>query len=159
DEIERNSPPLRGVIHAAGTTKDAVLINQRWDEASAVLAGKVGGAWVLHQLTRNLNLDFFILYSAAGVLLGAPGQGLYPGANAALDALAEARQRLGLPALSVAWGPWAGSGMAAELAARGNETWQARGLGTISPGQGFAQLERLLAAGAAYGAVIPIDWE
>ena len=158
DEIRRSPPPLRGIVHAAGATHDAVLMNQRWPEGGEPLRGKAEGAFVLHELTRDIPLDFFILYSAAGVVLGAAGQGMYPAANAELDALADVRRRLGLPALSVAWGPWAGAGMAANLPARGQDVWQARGLGKIEAATGFAQLERLLADGASYGAVIPIDW-
>lgn len=157
-EICRSLPPLRGVVHAAGAIHDAVLINQRWTEARELLRGKVDGAWVLHELTRDIPLEFFVLYSAAGVFLGASGQGMYPAANAELDALAHARRRLGLPALSVAWGPWAGAGMADDLAARGADVWQARGLGKIDPAVAFTQLERLLADGVAYGAVIPVQW-
>ena len=122
------------------------------------MRGKVGGAWILHELTRETPLDFFVLYSAAGVLLGAPGQGMYPAANAELDFLAQLRRRLGLPGLSVAWGPWANIGMAADLEARGSNIWQSRGLGKIEPTEAFADLERLLVDGAAYGAVIPIRW-
>jgi acyl carrier protein len=103
-------------------------------------------------------LDFFILYSAAGVLLGAGGQGLYSAANAELDAIALYRSRLGLPALSVAWGPWAGAGMAGELAARGRDVWEARGLAKIEPSVAFEQLERLLSDRAVYAAVLRIDW-
>jgi hypothetical protein len=114
---------------------------------------------VLHELTRELPLDFFVLYSAAGLLLGAPGQGLYPAANAELDALAHARRRLGLPALSVAWGSWADVGMAADLAARGNDVWAARGLGKITPALGFARLEHLLRERATHAAIVPIDWQ
>ena len=158
DEIRRSLPPLRGVVHAAGAVRDAVLINQRWTEGRETLRGKVDGAWILHELTRDMPLEFFVLYSAAGVVLGAAGQGMYPAANAELDALAYVRRRLGLPALSVAWGPWAGAGMAADLAARGRDVWQDRGLGKIEPAAGFSQLERLLADGATYGAVIPIRW-
>ncbi len=156
--IGRDLPPLRGVIHAAGTTHDAALLNQSWVEGAEVLRGKAHGAWLLHALTRDMALDFFILYSAAGLLLGAPGQGLYAAANAELDALAQYRRRMGLPALSVGWGAWAGGGMAASLADRGNNTWQARGLRWIEPEKGFAALGRLLADGVAHGAVIPIDW-
>ena len=158
DEIRRSLPPLRGVVHAAGVVRDAVLANQRWAEGRETLRGKVDGAWILHEITRDIPLEFFVLYSAAGVLLGAAGQGMYPAANAELDALAYVRRRLGLPALSVAWGPWANAGMAADLAARGRDVWQDRGLGKIEPAAGFSQLERLLSDGATYCAVIPIRW-
>ena len=93
-----------------------------------------------------------------GWCLGAPGQGLYPAANAGLDALAMFRRRLGLHALSVAWGSWSGAGMAADLAERGQDVWQARGLKKIDPSLGFRELERLLADDATYAAVMPIDW-
>jgi NAD(P)-dependent dehydrogenase (short-subunit alcohol dehydrogenase family) len=158
DEIRRTMPPLRGVVHAAGVVRDAALISQRWAEGSEILRSKVDGAWLLHDITRDIPLEFFVLYSAAGVVLGAPGQALYSAANAELDALAHFRRRLGLPSLSVAWGPWAGAGMAADLAARGNDVWAARGLGTINPASGFARLDRLLVDRAAYAAVIPIQW-
>jgi KR domain/Phosphopantetheine attachment site len=133
-----------------------VIVKQRWADSREVLRGKAHGAWLLHQLTRNDPLDFFILYSAAGVVLGAAGQGLYSAANAELDALAHYRRRLGLPALSVAWGLWAGVGMAAD---GGEQVWANRGLRAIRPDAGFAALDRLLADDAAYGAMIPIDWD
>ncbi len=158
DDIRDTLPPLRGVVHAAGVVRDAVLLRQRWDTAQDVFRGKVEGAWLLHQLTRDIPLDFFILYSAAAAVLGGPGQGLYPAANAALDALARARRTAGLPALSVAWGPWAGAGMAAELASRGTDVWRGRGLGKISPVAGFAELARLMAENVPYGAILPIRW-
>jgi acyl transferase domain-containing protein/NADPH:quinone reductase-like Zn-dependent oxidoreductase len=158
DEIRRRLPPLCGVVHSAGAVRDAILVHQSWTESREVLRGKADGAWILHELTRDIPLDFFVLYSAAGVVLGAPGQGMYPAANAELDALARMRQRLGLAGLSVAWGPWADIGMAADLAARSRDVWRARGLGKIEPAEAFAQLERLLLDRAAYGAIIPIRW-
>ena len=158
DDIQRGPAPLRGVIHAAGTLHDGVLLNQRWSQSGAVLRGKAHGAWVLHELTQELPLDFFVLYSAAGLQLGASGQGLYPAANAQLDALAQARRRLGLTALSVAWGAWTGVGMAARQAAGGHDTWAARGLGAIQPAEGFSLLERLLREDLAHAVVMPIDW-
>ena len=158
DDIVRDMPPLRGVIHAAGTVRDAVLMNQHWPHAQPVMRSKAHGAWVLHELTRDMPLDFFVMYSAAGVLLGARGQGVYPAANAELDALARVRRRLGLPALSVAWGAWAGAGMAAQVATQGNDHWADRGLRKIEPAEGFARLETLMRDDAACAAVLPIDW-
>jgi acyl carrier protein len=103
-------------------------------------------------------LDFFVLDSAAGPLLGPIGQGAYPAANAELDALAWARHTAGLPALSVAWGQWAEAGMAARMLDEVGDVWSERGLGWIDPAQGFDQLERLLGDGATCAAVLPIDW-
>jgi acyl carrier protein len=157
-EIASSMPPLRGVVHAAGTVHDGVLMNQRWADCAGVLRGKAHGAWLLHELTRDLPLDFFVLYSAAGVVLGAAGQGAYPAANAELDALARARHRLGLPALSVAWGPWADVGMAARLAENGQHGWEERGLAPLSPSEALEQLGRLLGDGATYGAVMRVNW-
>lgn len=158
DDAVSTLPPLRGIVHAAGALHDGVLMNQRWDGAQAVLRGKAHGAWVLHELTRAMPLDFFILYSAAGLLLGPHGQGLYPAANAELDALAQMRRRAGLPALSVAWGAWGGAGMAAAAAASGHDGWSQRGLRKIEPEEAFARLESLLRLRATCAAVLPIDW-
>jgi acyl transferase domain-containing protein/NADPH:quinone reductase-like Zn-dependent oxidoreductase/acyl carrier protein len=162
DEIRMTMPPLRGVVHAAGVLEDGVLAGQTWPRWQAVLRGKAHGAHLLDALTRDLPLDFFVLYSAAGLQLGPAGQGAYPAANAELDALAWARRSAGLPALSVAWGQWAEAGMAARTStgagAGGADAWSARGLGWIAPREGFAQLARLLRDGATYAAVLPIDW-
>lgn len=59
----------------------------------------------------------------------------------------------GLPGLSIAWGAWAGSGMAAA-------SGQPRaGFALIEPEQGLRALERLMAGADAYVAVLPADWE
>lgn len=158
DEICRSMPPLRGIIHTAGVLRDAALINQNSADADEIRRGKVEGAWILHELTRDIPLDFFVLYSTAGVVLGASGQGMYCAANAELDALAQFRHSIGLPATSVAWGPWSGVGMAADLVGHGRDVFASRGLEMIDPDLGFSLLERLLADGSPYGAVIPIDW-
>jgi acyl transferase domain-containing protein/NADPH:quinone reductase-like Zn-dependent oxidoreductase len=152
-------PALRGVFHCAGALEDAPLVNQTWDRCRNVLRGKARGAFVLHALTRGLTLDYFVLYSAAGLYLGASGQGAYPAANAELDALAHARHRAGLPALSVGWGAWAEVGMLARLAASGRDPWSARGLLPITLATGFPALERLLRDGTVHALVLPIRWK
>ena len=105
--IAESMPPLRGVVHAAGIADDAIV--QRLDEPKLrkVMAPKVQGAWNLHTLTRDAELDFFVLFSSAAALLAPPGGANYAAANAFLDALAWHRRAEGRPALSVNWGPWA----------------------------------------------------
>jgi acyl carrier protein len=157
-EISSIRPPLRGIVHAAGVVDDGVLLQQDESRWRAVLHGKAHGARLLHELTLHQPLDFFVMYSAAGLLLGPAGQAAYAAANAELDALAAARHAAGLPATSVAWGMWRDGGMAAQMAARGADTWSARGLGWIAPAQGFQRLQHLLAMGVPHAAVMPVDW-
>lgn len=158
DEIERELPPLRGVVHAAGVVDDGILAAQTPERWRAVLSGKAGGAELLDRLTRAAPLDFFVLYSAAGRLLGPAGQGAYPAANAELDSLAWARRTVGLPAVSVQWGQWSDGGMAARMVDQAGDVWTRRGLGWIDPPRAFAELERLLDSDAVCAAVLPIDW-
>ncbi|GAB5522531.1 MAG: type I polyketide synthase [Roseivirga sp.] len=118
EKIKIHMPPLRGVIHAAGLLDDGSLLNLDRERMQKVMAPKVNGSWYLHEATAHLELDFFVLYSSAVSVLGSPGQGNYAAASAYLDAMAWYRQSLGLPALSINWGPWAEVGLAAETAER-----------------------------------------
>src|SRR5262245_34911934 len=81
-QISARMPALRGVIHAAGTLDDGVLIQQTWQRFEAVLAPKVAGGWHLYRATAGFPLDFFVLFSSMVPLFGAPGQGSYAAANA-----------------------------------------------------------------------------
>ena len=142
--------PLKGILHAAGVLHDRSLLNQTFASFVEVARPKWLGAWNLHALTQGLPLDFFVLFSSAAALIGMPGQSNYAAANAMLDALAEYRRSQGLPALSIAWGPWSGAGMAATLHPENS------GLGWITPEEGTAALETLLAGEEAVAAVLPI---
>lgn len=112
-KIANDCPVLKGVIHAAGVLDDGVLSQQTYARFETVFAAKVHGAWNLHRLSASLPLDFFVLFSSVASQFGSAGQGNYAAANAFLDNLAVYRQCLGLPGLSLNWGPWAESGMAA----------------------------------------------
>ncbi|MCK9931548.1 type I polyketide synthase [Frankia sp. Mgl5] len=98
--------PLTAVIHTAGTSDDAALVNLTPERLESVLIPKIDGAWNLHRLTREHPLRAFVLYSSVAGIAGGPGQGSYTAANSFLDALAQHRRAEGLPATSLAWGLW-----------------------------------------------------
>jgi epothilone polyketide synthase D len=156
-EIQANRPPLGGVFHAAGLLDDGLLLALTPEQFRRVLRPKLHGAWNLHRLTQGLPLDCFVLFSSATALLGTPGQANYAAANAYLDALAHHRRALGLPALAINWGPWSQVGLAAAQSQRGERLAQ-RGLGSITPQQGIAAMQRLLRQpSGAQAAVMPFD--
>ena len=144
EEFRRAMPPLRGVVHAAGVFDDRVLMRHDRERFARVLAPKVKGAWNLHRLTREMPLDFFVLFSSAAPYLGLVGLGNYTAANAFLDALAHYRRGRGLPALSVAWGGWTRVGMAGALGERREEQWMSKGLDSLTPDEGLRVLNDLM---------------
>ncbi len=130
--------PLRGVVHAAGVAARLPLSELTPDTLWEMLRPKAWGGWLLHKLLLAEPLDFFVCYSSAAALLPSPLLGAYSAANAFLDALAHYRAQAGLPALSINWGPWAESGMAARSGTL------AADLMPLSPTQALAALEKLL---------------
>jgi acyl transferase domain-containing protein/NADPH:quinone reductase-like Zn-dependent oxidoreductase/short-subunit dehydrogenase involved in D-alanine esterification of teichoic acids/acyl carrier protein len=102
--------PLGAIVHAAGALDDGVIESLTAERLDRVLAPKLGGAWLLHELTEQMNLRAFVMFSAFGATLGSPGQGNYTAANAFLDSLAAHRRGRGLAGTSIAWGAWAPMG-------------------------------------------------
>jgi len=156
--ISQSMPPLRGIVHAAGVLDDGVIEQQTWTRFEGVMAPKVRGAWNLHRLTLSIDLDFFVLFSAAAALLGSAGQGNYAAANAFMDALAHHRRSKGLPGLSINWGAWAGTGMVTRLAAKHAQRWMDRGLRSIRLPEGMAKFGEMLVSSRAQIVALPLDW-
>lgn len=147
--------PLRGVIHAAGVVSQVDLADETPAGMRDILAAKVRGAWTLHEATADADLDLFVLYSSIAALWGSKGQVAYAAANRYLDGLAAHRRALGLPALSVAWGPWSGGGMADA----NDAAWlQASGIRLIDPDDALTALDQALAAGVPGVGVADVDW-
>ncbi|MEV4320032.1 type I polyketide synthase [Actinocrispum sp. NPDC049592] len=98
--------PLTGIVHAAGLMDNALVEAMTPEQIDHVLAAKADAAWHLHELTEHLPLSAFVMYSSIGGMVMAAGQANYAAANVFLDALAHHRRAAGLPATSLAWGPW-----------------------------------------------------
>jgi myxalamid-type polyketide synthase MxaE and MxaD len=152
-------PPIRGVVHAAGVLQDGLLVQLDAAQLNMVLRPKVMGGWLLHRLLKDAPLDFFVLFSSAGSLLGQPGQGNYAAANAFLDALAHHRKAQGQPAMSINWGAWADLGFAdtpggKRLAAR----LALLGIRSMAAEQALEVLKRLLGQGSIQVVAVPVNW-
>ncbi|WP_159066447.1 type I polyketide synthase, partial [Streptomyces hygroscopicus] len=149
--------PLTAVIHAAGVLDDGVLDALTPERFAPVLRAKADAARHLDELTRDLDLSAFVLFSSITGSVGAAGQGNYAAANAYLDALAERRRAEGLPATSIAWGPWADSGMAGDDAME--RRMRREGMPPMAPESAVAALRQALDLDDTAVTVADIDWE
>ncbi|MDT5209780.1 MAG: hypothetical protein QOF67_2195, partial [Mycobacterium sp.] len=149
--------PLAGVVHLAGVLDDALLPQQNLERFRTTLAPKAFGAVHLDRLTRNDDLDFFIVSSSVSSVLGSPGQANYATANALLDGLVAQRKAQGLPATGVNYGPWAKGGMASSKAARAN--LGAQGLIPLEPTAALAALGEIVAHGTGQTTVVKANWQ
>ncbi|MFD4974449.1 SDR family NAD(P)-dependent oxidoreductase, partial [Streptomyces sp. NPDC058424] len=147
--------PLSAVVHTAGVVDDGVIGSLTPEHLDTVLRPKADAAWHLHDLTRDLDLDAFVLFSSVAATLGSPGQGNYAAGNAFLDALAAHRHALGLPATSLAWGPWTQSvGMTSKLSDIDVERIARSGMPPLTVEQGLALFDAALATGGP--ALLPV---
>ncbi|SER42752.1 type I polyketide synthase [Actinokineospora terrae] len=143
--------PVTAIVHAAGVAGVADLVDLDADTMADALRAKATGAQHLDELAT---VDTFVLFSSIAGVWGSGGQAAYAAANAALDALAHRRHAAGKPVTSVAWGPWAGAGMAA-----GSEDYLGkRGLTALDPADALEALGAALDAGVPTVTVADVDW-
>ncbi|MFJ9034856.1 SDR family NAD(P)-dependent oxidoreductase, partial [Streptomyces sp. NPDC102274] len=151
--------PWTAVLHLAGILDDGVLLGQDAERLSRVMAPKVKGAFYLDDLTRDLDLAAFVLFSSAAGTLGTAGQGIYGAANTYLDAFAADRRASGRPLTSLAWGLWhqAGVGMTSHLGAVDLERMRRQGIAPLPFEQGLALLDAALARPAGNFVPVKLD--
>ncbi|WP_345328644.1 type I polyketide synthase, partial [Kitasatospora aburaviensis] len=150
--------PLTAVVHAAGVLDDGVIESMTAEQIERVMRPKLDAAWHLHELTADMDLSAFVLFSSAAALIGSPGQANYGAANAALDALAAKRRAEGLAATSLAWGLWAeAGGMSGELAEADRTRLARLGIGAMPAELGLALFDQALASDTALLAPVKLD--
>ncbi|WP_307825829.1 SDR family NAD(P)-dependent oxidoreductase, partial [Sinosporangium siamense] len=150
--------PISAVVHAAGVLDDGVVESLTAERLAGVLRPKVDGAWNLHQATKHLGLAAFVVFSSVAGTFGSAGQAAYAAGNAFLDALARHRREMGLPGTSLAWGPWAGAGMAFGLSGEEQARIARLGMPALSAEQGLALFDTALAAGGAVPVAVRLDF-
>ncbi|WP_370088372.1 type I polyketide synthase, partial [Streptacidiphilus sp. MAP12-16] len=149
--------PLTGVVHTAGVLDDGVVSSLTPERIDAVLRPKVDAALNLHELTADLDLSAFVLFSSNAGTLGGLGQGNYAAANVFLDALAEQRRAQGLPATALAWGLWADGGMGGTLDAADVQRLARAGMTGLSTAEGVALFDAACATGDAVLVPMAVD--
>ena len=158
EKIDTDSMEVGGVIHCAGIVEDAFLVQQTAERFRKVMAPKAKGLINLHRLTLGRKLDFFICYASAASLIGSPGQGNYAAANSAMDALMHHRRYMGLPGMSIDWGPWEDAGMAAGLNSYNKQRYTEIGIADILPDEGMEILGKLLTQPIPQIGAIGMEW-
>jgi len=147
--------PLTAVVHAAGALDDGVVASLTPERVDRVFAAKADAAWHLHELTADLDLQAFVLFSSVASTMGSPGQGNYSAANEFIDALAAHRRSRGLAGVSLAWGLWAQtSGLTAHLGRDDIQRMGRFGIVPLSSEQGLAMFDE--AIGADRPLVVPV---
>jgi acyl transferase domain-containing protein/acyl carrier protein len=154
-ELRSGDLPLRGVVQAAGLSSLAGIAELSPEALTEVLRPKVTGSWVLHENTRDLPLDFFVLFSSISSVWGSLGLAHYAAANQFLDSLAQHRRAQGLTALSINWGPWSGGGMASSSML---DDLARIGVAALPAEQALEELGSLIAENAVQATVARVNW-
>ncbi|MFT3864035.1 MAG: SDR family NAD(P)-dependent oxidoreductase [Solirubrobacterales bacterium] len=154
--IDAGRPP-GAVFHAAGVLDDGVVASLTPAQIGRVLAPKARGAWNLHELTTDLDLTHFVLFSSAAATLGTPGQANYAAANAFVEALALRRRSEQLPGTAIAWGLWAReSGMSAHMGVADIARMKRSGFEPIAEERGIELFEASLSVAEPGVLAVPL---
>ena len=157
-KISKELPPLKGVVHSSGILDDGILARLDWDRFARLFDVKVYGSWLLHEYTKSLELDFFVLKSSLLSLLGSAGQANYTAGGAFLDSLAAHRRAADLPAVAINWCAWSEGGLATLSGARGEAMWSSLGHRFIAPNLAMTVFDKLMHRDVEQIAIADADW-
>ncbi|MFB2772484.1 SDR family NAD(P)-dependent oxidoreductase [Pelatocladus sp. BLCC-F211] len=133
-ELSHLPIPLKAIFHTAGVLSDAPIAKQDMESFNKVLGAKVQGTFLLHEISRSLpEPPIFVGFSSIASVLGPISQSNYAAANAFIDHLMICRTAIGLPGISINWGPWGEIGMAARLDKRIIKGLEDKGIKFLSP--------------------------
>jgi acyl transferase domain-containing protein/acyl carrier protein len=150
--------PLTGVVHTAGVLDDSTFHTLTNEQVDRVFAPKADAAWYLHELTRDMNLSAFVMFSSIAGVIGSAGQANYAAANSFLDALAIQRRAEGLPAVALAWGPWQqGIGMTGALDRTAMGRLERLGLAPLERTDGLRLFDESLTTAEPVPALLHLD--
>lgn len=158
DKLNKSGKKIKGLVHTAGTIEDMMIKDQTWDSFEKLFKAKVWGTYNLHYALINEKLDFFIMMSSITSVVGNVGQANYAAANYFMNIFAEYRRHLGMPAMSICWGPWAGTGMAT----RSEDTIKnigIKGIYSMSKDIGKKMVDRVFKKDMSSIVVVDANWE
>lgn len=158
ERTAKTLPPLRGIVHAAMVIDDKLIANLDAVSLETVLRPKLLGAWNLHELTLDIPLNHFVLFSSITTSIGNPGQAAYVAANAGLEGLVRLRRHLGLPAASIGWGPIGDVGYLTRNEAVRDSLALRLGRDPLKAGEALDQLDRVLAENTSQSILANFDW-
>lgn len=157
DYLLKNKREVKGIFHAAGIASPSLCRDLDSATLHQMFESKVQGTWNLHEQTKHLALDFFVLYSSISSLIGSVELAHYSAANAFMDGLASYRLSLGLPALSINWGPWDNGGMVQNTA--GSNKVFSSGFTPLKSVEALTALEQALTSDRHQLAIVKVDWD
>ena len=157
-DIKSSMPPLKGIQHAAMVLDDGSIPEIDYDRYMKVFIPKAVGCWLLHEATKEMELDHFVSYSSISAIYGNPGQVSYVGANSFLDNFSSWRRSQGLPAMTINWGVIGDVGFVARSGNVGGLLYK-QGWKAFSLQQALVVLEQMLLNNPVQRVATDSDWE
>ena len=157
ERFGKDLPPLAGIIHGAMVLRDGPLRGMSENDIRTVLAPKLDGALYLDELTRDMDLDFFVSHASISSLAGNRDQANYAAANAALEELMASRQASGRAGLAIGWGMLGEIGVAARERDI-MDVFIRQGIFPLSPDKAWTAMATGIGRKLPYLSAIVVDW-